>query len=310
MLAPLAAMASNKAKFKWGEQEQKAFDEAKNMISKETLLAYPDFTKEFHVHTDASDYQLGGVISQDGKPLAFYTRKLNSAQARYTTGEQELLGIVEMLKASKNILYRQRIVIYTDHFNLLYKKLATGRLVRWRMLLEEFGPEVRHIKGEKNVVADALSRLDMEEVPSENDPAEDPPQKLEYTFVTKEEMEEESEFPMKPRYIAKKQREDKEFWRKAKDSKYEIKKIEGEELLCYNGKIFIPPSLEQPILSWYHDYLTHPGQTRTEATLRQVYYWPDMRKKCEKYISSCHTCQVFKKQRKKYGQLPVKKAET
>ena len=68
---------------------------------REAMLSYPDFTEEFHVYADASDYQIGGVIMQKGKPLAFYTRKLNKAQSKYTTGEQELLSIVETLKSSK-----------------------------------------------------------------------------------------------------------------------------------------------------------------------------------------------------------------
>ena len=56
---------------------------AKRIIAKEAMLAYPDFTKPFVIHTDASHYQLGAVISQDGKPIAFYSRKLNDAQTRY-----------------------------------------------------------------------------------------------------------------------------------------------------------------------------------------------------------------------------------
>jgi hypothetical protein len=64
-------------------------------MSKETLLSFPDFAKPLHInhYADASDYQLGSVIMQDGKPLAFYSRKLNNAQRNYTTGEQELLSI-------------------------------------------------------------------------------------------------------------------------------------------------------------------------------------------------------------------------
>jgi hypothetical protein len=62
------------------------------------MLAYPDFSKPFTIHTDASHYQLGGDISQLGKPIAFYSRKLTDAQTRYTTTERELLSIVETLK--------------------------------------------------------------------------------------------------------------------------------------------------------------------------------------------------------------------
>ena len=80
------------AKYIWGEEQRKAFEEIKRVISEETMLSFPDFDKEFHVYTDASNYQLGAVIMQDNKPLAFYSRKMNSAQMRYTTGEQELLS--------------------------------------------------------------------------------------------------------------------------------------------------------------------------------------------------------------------------
>jgi hypothetical protein len=55
------------------------------------MLTFPDFSKPFHIDTDASDKQLGAVITQDEKPIAFYSIKLNSAQQRYTTGEQDLL---------------------------------------------------------------------------------------------------------------------------------------------------------------------------------------------------------------------------
>ena len=59
------------------------------------MLACPDFKKPFVTHTDASRYQPGGVMSQDGKPIVFYSRKLNDAQTRHTTTERELLSIVE-----------------------------------------------------------------------------------------------------------------------------------------------------------------------------------------------------------------------
>ena len=60
------------------------------MVCKETLLTYPDWSKPFKIHTDASDYQLGAVISQEGKPIAFFSWKLNSVQKNYTTTEKEL----------------------------------------------------------------------------------------------------------------------------------------------------------------------------------------------------------------------------
>jgi hypothetical protein len=88
---------------------------------------------------------LGAVIMQEGKPLAFYSRKLNSAQTCYTTGEQELLSIVETLKEFRDILLGQQVIVYTENLNILYGKLSNDRITRWRLLLEEYGPKYVHI---------------------------------------------------------------------------------------------------------------------------------------------------------------------
>jgi hypothetical protein len=106
---------------------------------------------------------LGAVIIQEGKPLAFYSRKLNSAQTRYTTGAQELLGIVESLKEFRDILLGQQVIVHTDHLNILYGKLTNDRITRWRLRLEEYGPKYVHIAGKNNIVADAVSRLEKDE---------------------------------------------------------------------------------------------------------------------------------------------------
>ena len=113
-------MTSKQAKWEWTPACQKAFDDIKKVVSRETLLSYPDINEPFEIHTDASKLQLGAVISQKGKPVAFYSRKLNSAQVNYTTTECELLSIVETLKEFRNILLGQRIKVYTDHKNLTY----------------------------------------------------------------------------------------------------------------------------------------------------------------------------------------------
>jgi hypothetical protein len=312
VLAPLSKLASDKSKWKWTAECQEAFEEAKRMVLREAALAYPDFTKPFHIYTDASDYQLGGVIMQGEKPLAFYTRKLNNAQRNYTTGEQELLGIVETLKNFEHILLGQKIIVHTDHLNLLYSKMATQRHIRWRLLLEEFGPQVVHVKGETNVVADALSRLDME--PREYDTieeAEDVQPQLSY--VSKKEIEQEG-FPMLPATIAKEQKCDERLQSKMKEEKhaeqYSTDEVEGETLIHFKKKIYLPASLVPRVMEWYHTYLAHPGMTRMEETIKVNFYWPGMGQDIRAYVKSCHQCQMAKKQKKKYGKLPAKEAET
>jgi RNase H-like domain found in reverse transcriptase len=91
--------------------------------------------------------------------VAFYSRKLNPAQIRYTTTQRELLSIVETLKEFRYILLGQKIIVHTDHANLPYKFFNSDRVMRWRHFIEEYSPDLQYIKGENNVVADALSRL-------------------------------------------------------------------------------------------------------------------------------------------------------
>ena len=99
---------------------------------------------------------------------------MNAAQKRYTTGEQELLSIVETLKEFRNILLGQQIVVYTDHKNLMYKTYNSERSMRWRLIIGEFSPDIQYINGTKNSTTDALSLLEydnnqnMEEVSFES----------------------------------------------------------------------------------------------------------------------------------------------
>ena len=145
-----------------------AFDKIKQIVGHETLLSYPDFNLPFEIHTNASHTQLGAVISQNNKLIAFYSRKLQPAQRQYTTTERELLSIVKTLKEFKNILLGQQIVVYTDHKNLTYKNFNMERVMRWQLLIEEFGPTIKYIKGPKNIVADTLSRLNLVSLPSDS----------------------------------------------------------------------------------------------------------------------------------------------
>ncbi len=341
ILAPLTELASNKKPFQWKEEQQKAFELIKKIMGRETLLSFPDFSKPFHIYADASDYQLGSVIMQDEKPLAFYSRKLNSAQRNYTTGEQELLSIVETLKEFKNILLGQRIIVHTDHKNLLYKNLSTERLSRWRMLVEEYDVEFVHIKGVDNVVADGLSRLDAD-YDTEVDTTEitQDEQGLfsaycmarleglddeQYSFNNKpdvydmaeafilESEETETDFPIHPPLIKKYQDTDKKLkllFQRTKGKDFSTTKVENVELITFQGKIYMPEELQSRVVAWYHEYLAHPGEKRTEETIHQWFNWTGLRRDVRAFCKTCKKCQLSKKARRKYGHLQEKEAES
>jgi hypothetical protein len=151
-----------KKPWQWDLIHQEAFDNVKKTIAKEVVLANPDFTKPFNIYIDASTKQLGAVITQDNRPIAFFSRKLSGAQSKYTVTKLELLAIVETLKEFKGMLWGQRLNVYTDHKNLTRDGLGltSDRVTHWRILLEEYAPKIIYIKGIHNAVADAISRLD------------------------------------------------------------------------------------------------------------------------------------------------------
>ena len=161
ILAPLTALTGKGTKFKWEKEHQAAFDEMKARLAQDTLVSFPAYGERFDVHTDASEQQIGGIGSQNNKPFGFFSRKFNLAQFKYPTTEQELLAIVETLKYFKGILLGQQIRVYTDHKNLTFDNspFSNDRVLRQRLVLEEYGAELVYIKGEKNTAADALSLL-------------------------------------------------------------------------------------------------------------------------------------------------------
>jgi hypothetical protein len=126
----------------------------------------PDWDLPFEIMCDASDYAVGAVRGQrkEGKVHAIYyaSKTLNDAQVNYATTEKEFLAIVFAFEKFRSYIVNSKVIVYTDHAAIKYllsKKDAKPRLIRWILLLQEFGVEIRDKKGSDNVVADHLSRM-------------------------------------------------------------------------------------------------------------------------------------------------------
>ena len=98
------ANKTKKRKFYWDKSHQQAFDSVRKIIARDVCMAYPNFNEEFEIYTDASARQLGAVIVQNNRPLAFFSRKLSETQQKYSVTELELLSIVETLKEFRGML--------------------------------------------------------------------------------------------------------------------------------------------------------------------------------------------------------------
>ena len=221
-------------------------------------MSYPDFNKPFEIHTDASHTQLGAVISHNNKPIAFYSRKLQPAQTRYTTTECELLSIVKTLKEFKNILLGQQIMVYTDHKNLTYKNFNTEHIMQWCLLIEEFGPIIEYIKGPKNVVANPLSRLDLISSPSNVQDMAD------CYGLDKDDLPSDT-FLITYQLINSEQNNDKTLLATIKNGakNYLLKEFYGggrsSQLLCYKNGIIIPWAAKKSCAMVSPHFLCHPG---------------------------------------------------
>jgi transposase InsO family protein len=320
ILAPLSAMASKIVPFKWTSEHQKAFEEIKQIVGKEVMLTFPDYSKCFDLYTDASDLQCGAVLKQGTNTLAFFSKKLNAAQKNYGVGEKEMLSVVLALQEFRTMVLGYPINVYVDHKNWTHDKVfRNARVLRWRLAIEEFNITFHYVKGEKNLIADVLSRFPTKEntgIKKNNDHIVDEI----FTVIDWRRFYQ----PLTMKEIGREQQTDKyiellqeqapdrlgqmfeDIGQKAGPDSVLTEKdtVDGHE------RILVPTSLTGRLMEWYHTILVHPGVDRLYNTLRQHYVWPNMLQHIQNYTKRCNACQRGKRGLRGMGKVPIKDTET
>ena len=154
----------------WNLDCERAFDTLKTRLVSQPVLQLPDLTQSFVLRTDASDQGVGAVLLQEKDklhPVAYASRKLSSAEGKYSTVEKECLAVVWAVDKFQQYLYGQEFILETDHQPLKYLKTAkntNNRLMRWSLHLQSYSFSVRVIPGKDNVGADFLSRCCADDV--------------------------------------------------------------------------------------------------------------------------------------------------
>ena len=164
--APLHDLTKGGQEFSWTPAADQAFNDLKNRLCSAPILSLPDFSLPFTIHTDASDFGLGAVLSQrrgeNEKVIAYASRTLTPAERNYSTTEKECLAIVWTVNYWRPYLLGKAFDIVTDHQSLTWLqglKEPKGRLARWILALQEYEFEIKHRPGRQHSNADTLSRF-------------------------------------------------------------------------------------------------------------------------------------------------------
>ena len=162
----LTDMLKSNVEFQWDSSKQEVLDRVLRSLAKMTLLYYPDFKLPFEVMTDASDTGIGAFVYQmvDASTihsLYFYSKKLTDVQVRnMSIVEKEAFAIAAILEYLHTMLYGQQINVYCDNLNVTnIHNTKSKPLHKLYLRINEYAPNIKHIDGKQNGVADYLSRL-------------------------------------------------------------------------------------------------------------------------------------------------------
>ena len=163
---PLVDLTKKGVKYQWTNEHEKAFITLRNAITSAPVLRAPDSSKDYILHTDASDVAMSGIAQQYDEdnylhPVAYWSKTFNPAQRNYSVTDRECLALVTALEHFKTLFEGHKYVCLTDHHAIIYlikNSDSTPRLNRLMLRLAPYELTVKHIPGKDNHGADLLSR--------------------------------------------------------------------------------------------------------------------------------------------------------
>ena len=142
----------------------KSFTQLKSDLERASLGAIKD-ELPFEVETDASDYAIAAILSQNGRPLAHFSRTLNKTEKCYPAIEKEATAIIEVVRKWSHFLLGKHFTLYTDQRSVSFmfdgksKGKIKNKILSWKIELNQFSYDIKHKPGKLNVAPDALSRI-------------------------------------------------------------------------------------------------------------------------------------------------------
>ncbi|KAI0495115.1 hypothetical protein KFK09_025262 [Dendrobium nobile] len=277
IMAPITDCLKQKH-FQWGADQTSSFEEIKLALSSAPVLALPNFEKPFHVDTDASGVGIGAVLSQENRPVEFFSEKLCPSRQNWSVYEQELYAVVRALKQWESYLLQQEFVLCSDHRALQFinKQKHINRMhARWILFLQRFSFVLKHKSGPQNVVADALSRR--------------------HLLITQLQTELIGLECLKELYST--DPEFKEAWEDCQQDKPNTEFAIRHGYLFHRNQLCIPDSSWRPqLIKEVHcgGLAAHVGRTNTYLQLQSRFYWPHLHRDVMRFVERCPICQSYK----------------
>lgn len=307
VLTPLTRKECNTSFPSWEPHHQFAFEAIKALVLSRDCLTTIDHENPgdnlIFVTCDASKRRTGAVLSfgptwETARPVAFESRQLRGPELNYPVHEQEMLAIIRALQKWRVDLLGSHVQIYTDHKTLQnfdFQKDLSKRQARWMEFMSQYEYEIKYIPGEDNTVADALSRLPISD--------EDCPPLVSIVAPIFSISSDESIL----RIIKAGYKVDPFCLSMLKDIKAGLIEpssniVLEDGLLYINNRLLIPKhsDLRENLFRLAHDCLGHFGGDKTYSSLRDEYYWPNMRRDLiNAYVPSCAECQRNKSRTKR-----------
>ena len=303
----LTELTRENVKFEWSENAQIDFDFLRKVLSSEpVVLVHPNFDLEFKVQTDASNFAIGAILSQNDHagrdhPIQYLSRKLRQNEIKWNTRDKEAIAIVWALDELRPYLIGKHFVLETDCKNLqwLMKAEKPQRLVRWAMRLQEYDFTINHRPGKQNGNADALSR-----VIYDTDTAENIGVILDNDLPSVEELVEIQNMDPNCGIIL-------QYLKKQIGKTDQVRKliqIKGKYLISKNSGLLqhqigntsprtvVPSVVKIRILKIMHDdqLAGHTGQNKTLKKVQERFFWPNMASDVSEFVKSCPKCQIRK----------------
>ena len=310
MSQPLRELLSNKKAWLWGPQQDRAFQQIKEELTKPTTLIIYDPGAETKISADASSFGLGAVLLQQSeglwKPIAYASRSMTQAERRYAQIEKEALAITWACQRFSDYVLGRRFTIESDHkpliplLNTKHLDALPPRVVRFRLRLAKFDYVVNHVPGKFLYTADALSRAPIPET-GDSDLEEEVQAFVDgvtqYSLPAskgrlEEYMEAQKQDPILSQVCRYCESEwpDKKFIPPVLIPYYQAREslTVCNDLLLFNERIVVPKALRKETLQRVHS--GHQGVEKCRARVAVSVWWPGVYRDVQTMVQSCQEC--------------------